>query len=99
MSHRGGIITVPSGIYAWDAPAPEAIDEAALARVFAEADQIDVLLVGTGGTLVPLGRGLRERLRAVNIIADSMSTGAAVRTFNVVLTEGRAVAAALAPVD
>jgi uncharacterized protein len=99
MSHRGGIITVPSGIYAWDAPPPNKIDEAALARVFAEADEIDVLLVGTGKSLVPIARDLRERLRAVNIIADAMSTGAAVRTFNVVLAEGRAVAAALTPVD
>jgi uncharacterized protein len=48
---------------------------------------------------VPLPKALRERLRAVRVIADSMSTGAAVRTFNVVLAEGRAVAAALMPVD
>jgi uncharacterized protein len=99
MSHRGGIIAVPSGIYAWDAPAPTAIDEAALARVFAEADKIDVLLVGTGRQLVPLSHALRQRLRAAHIIADPMSTGAAVRTFNVVLAEGRAVATALVPVD
>jgi uncharacterized protein len=99
MSHRGGIISVPTGIYAWTAPPAEALDEAALARIFAEANAVDVLLVGTGPRLVPLPKALRERLRAVRIIADSMSTGAAVRTFNVVLAEGRAVAAALMPVD
>jgi uncharacterized protein len=99
MSHRGGIIAVPSGIYSWDPPPATGIDEAALARVFAEADTIDVLLLGTGPELVPLSRVLRERLRAVKIMADPMSTGAAVRTFNVMLAEGRAVATALVPVD
>jgi uncharacterized protein len=49
--------------------------------------------------MVPIPRPLRERLRAVNIIADAMPTGAAVRTFNVILAEDRAVAAALIPVD
>jgi uncharacterized protein len=99
MSHRGGIIAVPSGIYGWDVAAAEAIDEAALARVFAEAGEIDILLIGTGQQMKPIPRALRERFRAVSIIADAMSTGAAVRTFNVVLAEGRAVAATLAPVD
>ena len=99
MSHRGGIVSVPSGIYGWDAPAADALTEAAFARVLAEADAIDILLVGTGKALVPLPRALRERFRAANIIADSMSTGAAVRTFNVILAEDRAVAAALLPVD
>ncbi len=99
MSHRGGIVTVPSGIYAWDVSSPDAIDEAALARVFAEAGSIDVLLLGTGKHLVPIAKPLREKLRGVHIIADAMSTGAAVRTFNVILAEGRAAAAAFIPVD
>jgi uncharacterized protein len=99
MSHRGGILSVPSGIYGWDVSAAGAFDEAALARVFAEADAIDVLLIGTGAQTAPIRRALRDRFRAANIIADAMSTGAAVRTFNVVLAEGRAVAAILVPVD
>jgi uncharacterized protein len=99
MSHRGGIIAVPSGIYAWQAPAPGALDADALERVLAEAEAVDILLIGTGKQMVPLNRALRETLRAAAIIADAMSTGAAVRTFNVVLAEDRAVAAALMPVD
>jgi len=43
--------------------------------------------------------GLRQCLRAAGIGADPMSTGAAVRTFNVLLAEERAVAAALIAVD
>src|SRR5207302_9280618 len=76
MSHRGGIIAVPSGIYAWAAPAAGEIDEASLEHVFVEADAIDILLIGTGVRMLPLGQALRQRLRTANIIADAMSTGA-----------------------
>ncbi len=99
MSHRGSLLCLPSGIYGWDAPDPGALDPASLDKVFAEAAAIDILLVGTGTNLVPLSAALRERCRAAGIVADPMSTGAAVRTFNVLLAEERAVAAALIAVD
>jgi uncharacterized protein len=99
MSHRGDLLCLPSGIYGWKAPAPRDLDEDSLAKVFAEADMIKVLLVGTGIDLVPLQEALRARLRDADIVADAMATGAAVRTFNVLLSEGRRVAAALIAVD
>lgn len=99
MSHRGSILCLPSGIYGWDAPAAAALDEASLGRVFDEADRIEILLVGTGRELVPVKAPLRDRLREAKIVAEPMSTGAAVRTFNVLLAEDRAVAAALIAVD
>jgi len=97
MSHRGSLLCLPSGIYGWDAPA--AIDVASLARVFAEAAEIEILLLGTGRELVPVAKPVRERLRAAQIVPEPMSTGAAVRTFNLLLAEARAVAAALLAVD
>jgi uncharacterized protein len=99
MSHRGSLLCLPSGIHGWDAVSPDALYESALARVFAEADAIDTLLVGTGPKLVPIPPALLKRLREVRIVAEAMSTGAAVRTFNVLLAEDRAVAAALVAVD
>jgi uncharacterized protein len=99
MSHRGDLMCLPSGIYGWQAPAADAIDETALARVIAESEAIEILLVGTGGDLVPLSPALRQRLRETAIGAEVMATGAAVRTYNVLLAEGRAVAAALIAVD
>src|SRR5215212_9444764 len=97
MSHRGSLLCLPSGIYGWDAPA--VVDEESLARVFAEAHGIEILILGTGRDLVPLPRPLRERLREEHIVPESMSTGAAVRTFNLLLSEDRAVAGALVAVD
>lgn len=96
MSHTGGLLCLPSGIHGW----PEAgLGEAAFARALAEAEAIEILLVGTGTSLVPIPEELRRQFRRHRIMADSMSTGAAVRTYNVLLAENRAVAAALLPVD
>jgi len=86
---------LPSGIYGWDVKTPEHMTLENLKRLFDEADQVEVLLVGTGQDLVPLDKNLRQACRNVAISADPMATGAAVRTYNVLVSEGRAVAAAL----
>ena len=95
MSHRGSILCLPSGIYGWDRQDAAGLTAQDLQRVLAEADQIEVLLVGTGTEIRPLPKELRAVLRNHRISSDPMSTGAAVRTFNVMLAESRAVAAAL----
>ena len=99
MSHRGSILCLPSGIHGWPVEEGMPIDAASLAKVFADAAEIEVLLVGTGNTLKPLGKELRAALREAGISADPMSTGAAVRTYNILLAEQRAVAAALIAVE
>jgi uncharacterized protein len=99
MSHRGSILCLPSGIYGWAVPSFDEIDAAALRRVFEEAAAIDILLVGAGMETRRLSPSLAERLRGAAISADAMTTGAAVRTFNVLLAEERRVAAALIAVD
>ena len=99
MSHRGSLLALPSGIQAWQAVSAADIDAASLAPVLAEAGAIDILLIGTGDELVPLGPATRQYLADAGISADLMATGAAVRTFNVLLAENRAVAAALIAVE
>jgi uncharacterized protein len=99
MSHRGSLLCLPSGIYGWEPKDPAALVADDFARVFAEAADIEILLVGSGKELRPISKPLRAALREVHISADPMSTGAAVRTFNVLLAEDRAVAAALIAVE
>ena len=99
MSHRGSILCLPSGVHGWEPANPLALTEADFALLFAEAAGIEILLVGMGAELRPLPKALRDALKARKISADPMSTGAAVRTFNVLLAEDRAVAAALIAVD
>jgi uncharacterized protein len=99
MSHRGSLLCLPSGVHAWNVASPDDLGPPAFARVFAEADNVEVLLVGTGREIVPLRPEWRDAFRARRISADAMTTGAAVRTYNVLLAEGRAVAAALIAVE
>lgn len=94
MSHVGSLLCLPSGIYGWDVSKPDDLNVENFERLFAEADDIEILLVGSGENLLPLKPDLRSQLRKANISADPMSTGAAVRTYNVLIAEGRAVAAA-----
>jgi len=63
--------------------------------VFEGAKQIDTLLIGTGMNIWIAPASLREALRKVNIVLDTMQTGPAVRTYNVMISERRRVAAAL----
>lgn len=99
MSHRGSILCLPSGIYGWEPADPLALTPADFAKVLAEAEQVEILLVGTGNDLRPLPAELRAAFKEARISADPMSTGAAVRTYNVLLAEDRAVAAAFIAVD
>jgi len=95
MSHRGSLLCLPDAIWAWPVAKPEEIDRASLQRVFAGADGIDTLIVGTGtGVWLPPSE-LREALRAVKVVLDTMQTGPAVRTYNIMIGERRRVAAAL----
>ncbi|MAU23311.1 MAG: hypothetical protein CMH13_22710 [Martelella sp.] len=95
MSHRGSLLCLPSGIHGWDVMSPQEMAVETFERVLAEAEGIEVLLVGTGLDLSLLPRPLKEALKERGIVADPMNTGAAVRTYNILLEESRAVAAAL----
>ncbi len=95
MSHRGSLLCLPDGIWAWPVVKPTEIDEYSLTRVFKAANSIDTLIVGTGAEVWVPPRGLREALRAVRVVLDPMQTGPAIRTYNIMLGERRRVAAAL----
>lgn len=99
MSHRGSILALPNGVHAWDVASVSALTEAAFERVFAEGATIETLLIGTGMTIMPISEALRWRFRDARIGVDVMQTGAAARTYNILLGERRAVAAALLAVD
>src|SRR5690606_34442224 len=93
MSHRGSILILPSGIRAWPVAAAADLSLGKLAPVFAEAEEIDLLLLGTGIDVVAVPEALRLRFREARIGLDVMQTGAAARTYNILLAENRKVAA------
>lgn len=99
MSHKGSILCLPSGIHGWTPTDPSKLTLDDFELALAQSSEFDVLLIGMGLDIRPIPKALRESFRERRIIADPMSTGAAVRTFNVLLAEDRRVAAALICVD
>jgi uncharacterized protein len=95
MSHRGSLLCLPDGVWAWPITRADEIDERALARVFARANELDTLIVGTGREIAPFPGELRQALRSVSVVVDVMQTGAAIRVYNIMIGERRRVAAAL----
>jgi uncharacterized protein len=99
MSHRGSLLCLPSGIWAWPLAQADAIDAAALAPVFAEAEVIGLFLLGVGRDPWTMPEALHEQFRARGISVEIARTGTAVSTYNVLLGEGRRVAAGLIAVE
>ncbi len=88
---RGPLLVTPEGALPWGGVA----DHAALLSL---AGQVDVLLLGMGRVMAYPDRDLAVALEAAGIGADPMDSPAAARTYNMLLAEGRRVAAALLPV-
>jgi uncharacterized protein len=99
MSHRGSLLCLPSGIYAWQVTEPAGITMETLGPVLAEADRIGLLLIGTGPARWPLPVELLSAFASHKISAETSQTGQAANTYNILLDEGRKVAAALIAVD
>lgn len=98
MSHKGSIIALPSGIYAWNVD-PAAMTPADFAKAIIEKAEIDLLLIGMGPEMARPPKPVRVALEAAGIMYDPMATGHAVSTYNLLLEEKRRVAAALVGVD
>ena len=99
MSHRGSLLCLPSGIWASDVKAASEIDATSLALVLAPDSAIDHFLIGTGRDFLSVPPPLREAFRARRIALETMDTGAAVRTYNILLGERRRIGALLVAVD
>lgn len=99
MSHRGSLLCFPDGIWAWPVGTAAELAESTLAAVFARVDILDVFLIGTGRDPWRLPEHLQRRFREASVSVDSMVTGAAVRTYNILLAENRRVGAALIAID
>ena len=89
--HRGPLALLPSGPQPW-AGLPE------IELFLAAAAALDVVFLGMGPEIRPLDAALRSRFDAAGIGVEIMATAPACRTYNVLLAEGRRIAAGLLPV-
>ncbi|GAB4367570.1 MAG: Mth938-like domain-containing protein [Kiloniellaceae bacterium] len=97
--YRGSVLVLPD----WSAPWPlAAIGELTLESlepVLAAEPPVEVLLIGCGAAMAFIDPELRAAARARGVALEPMDTGAACRTYNVLMAEDRRVAAALIAVD
>ncbi|HME29973.1 MAG TPA: Mth938-like domain-containing protein [Pseudolabrys sp.] len=95
MSHRGSLLCFPDGIWAWSVNDVTELMEATLSAVFDRAESLDFFLIGAGPDPWTLPETIRKRFRELALSVDAMATGAAVRTYNILLAENRPVGARL----
>jgi uncharacterized protein len=99
MSHQGSLLVLPSGMYRWDVSDLASLKPENFDSLFAESEDIDFLLLGTGLTMNRPPKLIVEMFAKKNLPLDFMSTGSAVRTYGVLLAEKRKVAAAFIAVQ
>ena len=95
MSHRGSLLCLPDGIWAWPVSAVAEITMETLKPVFDRADALDLFLIGGGRDPFVLPEALRARFRALSISVNCLGTGPAAQTYNILLGEKRRVGAGL----
>jgi len=101
VSYQGSILVFPARTLAWPVAAMDQLNEQSLEPVVAEAQAggIDLLLLGCGARMAMVPAAVRQHLRAAGVVVEGMDTGAACRTYNVLMADGRRVAAALIAFD
>ena len=95
--HEGPLLVFPDRVVAWTVRDIAEITLESLAPVAEAEPPVEVLLVGCGGQIALLPMAVRTGLRSAGVGVDAMTTDAACRTYNMLLTEERRVAAALIP--
>jgi uncharacterized protein len=93
---RGPLLVFPDLTLSWTPADAAAVDWESLTTVV-EHGGVQILLLGLGSRMTIVAHELRGRLRAAGITLEPMDTGAACRTYNVLVAEDRHVAAALIP--
>jgi len=97
--HRGSVLVFADRTLAWGISDMAELSLESLEPVGRSEPPVEVLLLGCGATAVPVAKALRAALRAEGVVIEAMATGAACRTFNLLMAEARRVAAALIAVD
>lgn len=95
MSHKGSILCLPSGVHSWPVADPQALTIDDFALVISDLEAPAVLLLGTGAKQVFVTPDIHRAFTAAGIGLEEMSTGAAARTYNIMLAEKRRIGAAL----
>jgi uncharacterized protein len=92
------VLVFPGQTLAWGVSDIGAMTVASLEPVFAAGPDVEILLLGCGPSMVFIDKALRAAVRTRGPVIETLDTGAACRTYNLLMGESRRVAAALIPV-
>ena len=98
-SHKGSLIFLPSGVYGWEVTSMLNIDAEHCQQILKEAASADFVLMGTGEKQIFPSGELSRLFDEADLALEVMDTGAACRTYNLMMEEKRAVMAALIAVE
>ncbi len=93
------ILVFPDETIPWPVQTIDDLSLSSLSAVIQADPAVEIFLIGCGTGMALIPPALRDELKNAGIVIEPMDTGAACRTFNVLTTEDRRVAAALIPVD
>ncbi|AXI47253.1 hypothetical protein C1J03_15280 [Sulfitobacter sp. SK012] len=88
---QGAVIAGPQGTQTW-----AGLEDAE--TLLGLAGKVDVIFLGTGAEVAHLPDDLRTAIDEAGLGVETMSSPAACRTYNVLLSEGRRIALAVLPV-
>lgn len=94
VERLGSLIILPKQITNWSVTDFVQINSKSFDFLL-NRDDVDLLLIGSGEKHLPLNSSLQQYFAKNNIAVEVMTTGAACRTYNVLLSEGRNVVAAI----
>ncbi|MEQ8443447.1 MAG: Mth938-like domain-containing protein [Alphaproteobacteria bacterium] len=97
--YHGPILITPTRVAEWPVGAIGDLSSQDILAIRTQDPSVEITLIGTGARMAMLPSALRQELRDAGLPADPMDTGAACRTFNILMTEGRLAGAALLPVE
>lgn len=92
---EGSLFVFPNEVINWEITAFEKLSQKSFTVLIERSAQVEILLLGCGKNMQFLPMRIEEYFRSRGIVTDVMDTGAACRTYNVLLSEEREVAAAL----
>ncbi|MGX1196328.1 Mth938-like domain-containing protein [Parvibaculum sp. MBR-TMA-1.3b-4.2] len=96
---EGSVLLTPSGLYPWPMTELSGVTAESLAPAVSVKPSFDILLFGAGASFARLPREIAEMLEEEGISFDVMDSPAAARTYNLLMDEGRRVAAAILAVE
>lgn len=92
------VLVFPGQTVSWGVASFAAISFESLLPVFSVEPAVELLLLGCGPSIAFVPKALRAAVREQGVVIEALDTGAACRTYNLLMGEGRRVAAALIPV-